>query len=118
MKKILVVDDDPGILEAMEMILTLEGYTPVTSKRGDDARTLSENEHPYLIILDVFLSGHDGREIAKRLKENNKTKHIPILMMSAHPEVEGTIYDHGADGFVAKPFGINELTRQIDTLIN
>ena len=52
------------------------------------------------------------------LKKNSKTKHIPILMMSAHPEVEKTIYSHGADDFVAKPFGIKELTEKINTLVN
>lgn len=118
MKKILVVDDDPGILEALQLILSLEGFETVTSERGDNIPYLSEKEKPYLIILDVFLSGKDGREIATFLKQNTKTKNIPILMMSAHPEIEKTIHKYGADEFMAKPFGMKELTEKVNTLIN
>jgi len=64
---------------------------------------------PDLILLDVLLSGKDGREIVKQLKSQEETKSIPIIMFSAHPSAEKTAREAGADDFVAKPFHIDFL---------
>lgn len=111
-KRILVIDDDPDILEAIEMLLELEGFSVATSTQGDDAEKLCE-DYPDLILLDVLLSGRDGREIAKKLKTQAKTRQIPIVMMSAHPTAHTTIKDYLADDFVPKPFDFEYLLSKI-----
>lgn len=113
-KKILVVDDDPDILDAVQMLLEAEGYQVITSTTGEEAETLHRN-YPDMILLDVLLSGKDGREIAKKLKTQDHTRHIPIVMMSAHPTAHKSIKDYLADDFIAKPFDIDNLMSKIKT---
>lgn len=109
MKKILVVDDDPDILEAMELILMTEGYNTKVILRGEDAHDKARQFSPDLIILDMLLSGVDGREICQVLKNSDDTRHIPVIMFSAHPLAHETVTKYGADSFIAKPFPIDEL---------
>jgi len=112
-KKILVVDDEPDILEFLQVILEEEGYTVVTSTKGDYLEQLPTGGLPDLILLDVLLSGKDGREIVKYLKSNEQTKHIPVVMVSAHPSAEETARKAGAEDFLAKPFNIDDLLAKI-----
>jgi len=111
-KKILIVDDDPDILEAVGMLLELEGFSVTTSTRGEDAEKLKGN-YPDLILLDVLLSGKDGRTIAKHLKQQTNTRNIPIVMMSAHPSAHTTIKEYLADDFIPKPFELDHLVGTI-----
>jgi DNA-binding response OmpR family regulator len=112
-KKILVVDDDPDILEFLQELLELEGYTAVVTDKAEYLMKLHDGSLPNLILLDVLLSGTDGREIVKDLKSREETMHIPVIMFSAHPSAEGTVLAAGADDFVAKPFEIDELLEKI-----
>ena len=83
----------------------------MTAENEDQVHEVIEsgkNLH-HLIFLDVLLSGQDGRIIAQYLKEHSKTKHIPIVMMSAHPDVSKTIAESKADDFLPKPFEITDL---------
>ncbi len=66
-----------------------------------------------MILLDVLLSGKDGREIVKYLKSQDETRYIPVIMFSAHPSAEETARKAGADDFIAKPFDIDELLVKI-----
>ncbi len=108
-KKILVVDDEPDILEFLQDHLEEEGYTVVTTTKGEFVEKLHDGGLPDLILLDVLLSGKDGREIVKQLKRQEETRHIPVIMFSAHPSAEETARLAGADDFVAKPFEIDIL---------
>ncbi|HEX6553884.1 MAG TPA: response regulator transcription factor [Ktedonobacteraceae bacterium] len=108
-KKILVVDDEPDILEFLQVILEEEGYSVATTEKGEYVEKLHAGGLPDLILLDVLLSGKDGREIVKQLKNQGETKSIPIIMFSAHPSAEKTAREAGADDFVAKPFHIDFL---------
>ena len=112
-KRILVVDDDPDILEFLEVILEEEGYAVVTSDKGEYLHQLHNGGLPHLILVDVLLSGKDGREIVKYLKSQQETKHIPIIMFSAHPSAEETARQAGANDFLAKPFNIDDLLAKI-----
>src|SRR5947209_18976689 len=89
-KKILVVDDEPDILEFLREILEEEGYTVATTDKGEYVEKLHDGGLPHLILLDVLLSGKDGREIVKYLKRQEETQHIPVIMCSAHPGAETT----------------------------
>ena len=112
-KRILIVDDDPDILEFLQVILEDEGYTVVTSDKGEYLEQLHNGGLPHLILLDVLLSGKDGREILKYLKIKPETKAIPVIMFSAHPNAEETARQAGADDFIAKPFDIDDLLERI-----
>jgi DNA-binding response OmpR family regulator len=112
-KRILVVDDEPDILEFLQVILEEEGYAVVTSDKGEYLEHLHNGGLPHLILLDVLLSGKDGREIVKYLKSQQETKHLPVIMFSAHPSAEQTARQAGADDFLAKPFEIDVLLEKI-----
>jgi CheY-like chemotaxis protein len=116
--KILVIDDDEAILEALDTILQEEGYrTEVSTKNGEYVERALQRELPDLIILDILLSGHDGREICKRLKSDEQTRHIPVMLISAHIRGEATAIEAGADAFLAKPFDIGEMLDKVAKLL-
>ena len=119
MKKILVVDDDEGILEAFELVLTEAGYeVELSTKDGEYIWGRIKDNRPDLIILDVLLSGSDGRTICKRLKGDKTTKSIPIIMVSAHPDAEKSVKDCGADDFIPKPFEMINLLKKVQVYLD
>jgi CheY-like chemotaxis protein len=105
-KKILVVDDDPDILEVVQLILEDEGYLIQTASEAKSLDRLLRFQ-PDFILLDVLLSGSDGRVISQQLKSQEPTRHIPIVLMSAHVSARATVAHSQADDFIAKPFEIN-----------
>ena len=108
MKRVLVVDDHPGILDVVKMALEIAGYEVSTSLTGVCFQQL-ENDLPDLILLDVLLSGEDGYAICQRLKDDEKTRHIPVILLSAHTGLPETADECGADDFLTKPFRITVL---------
>jgi len=108
MKKILVVDDDASILEVVQIALESEGYhvQTITSSHGLQKLT---NDRPDLILLDMLLGGEDGRNICLRLKSNEETRHIPVIILSAHSDASEVADTSGADDFLEKPFDIDAL---------
>lgn len=113
MAKILVIDDDPDILSVMEILLSMKGFTVDVTARGETTFDKIESFKPDLILLDVLISGQDGRVICKEIKSNENLKHLPVLMLSAHPGAAATISDYGADGFISKPFDVDKLMKKI-----
>ena len=112
-KKLLIVDDEEDILEFLKVILEEEGYIVVTTDKDDYLEKLQDDSLPDLILLDLLLSGKDGREIVTYLKMQENTKHIPVIMFSAHPNAQAMSRNAGADDFVAKPFEIDLLLNKI-----
>lgn len=114
MKTILVVDDDEGIVEVVQIVLESEGYAVKTSMNGTIFQYFDyPDSSPDLVLLDVLLSGEDGRVICQRLKSNEKTKHIPIIMLSAHSEVSRLASTTSADDFLEKPFDVDVLIEMV-----
>lgn len=111
-KKVLVVDDDPDILEAVRFILTDAGYDVVTNT-GESVWDVVNTESPSILLLDVMLSGQDGREICRMLKRNEDTKKMPIIMFTAMTSNKDVVSKCGSEDFIAKPFDINELIGKI-----
>jgi CheY-like chemotaxis protein len=95
------------------VVLEEEGYDVLTSQKGEFLEQLHNGGLPQLILVDVLLSGRDGREIVKHLKSQDETKHIPVIMFSAHPSAEETAKKAGAEDFLAKPFDIDVLLAKI-----
>jgi DNA-binding response OmpR family regulator len=112
MKKILIADDDTAILEATKLLLEYEGYEVDTVSDGETVLQL-QPDFPGIILLDIWLSGTNGGEIAKQLKSAHMTKHIPIIMFSANRDIEKISRLAGADDFLIKPFELNDLLEKI-----
>jgi DNA-binding response OmpR family regulator len=113
--KILVADDDRAIVDAICMYLEFEGYAVESTFDGSDVLSLAETL-PDLIILDIWMSGVDGMEICRQLKKEKRVSHIPVLMISASRDLQRSAQQAGADGFLAKPFDMEELTARIAAL--
>lgn len=112
-KKILVADDDPGILDSLRLLLEEFDYEVETVANG---RKLFAVKKPFpdVLLLDIWMSGVDGGEICKHLKNKRSTKQIPIIMISANKDTEQIAKASGADDFVAKPFELTELIGKIE----
>jgi CheY-like chemotaxis protein len=110
---ILVVDDDPDILEALKVMLEDQGFEVETASNGNILQFLDDTNLPGMIVLDVLLSGMDGRDIAESLRKREGTKEIPIVMISANPGAARDCVQRGANAFLAKPFEIDELLNVI-----
>lgn len=109
---VLIIDDDPEILKVVSLILKSHGHEPVTTSSEDSAYIVEVkkgNYKPDLILLDILLSGIDGRTLCHELKDDPNTSSIPIIMFSAYPNVRGSTKAAGANAFLAKPFGWREL---------
>jgi DNA-binding response OmpR family regulator len=116
-KKILIADDDPAIVESLEMLLSDEGYDVTTTVNGQTVREVI-GELPDLIILDIWMSGEDGRHICKLLKTQLHTKEIPVIMISANRDAETLAHEAGANSFISKPFEAEHLLREVDLQLN
>ena len=111
----MIADDDPGIVDAVEMLLEFEGYEVSSTVDGN---TVLDMKHklPDLLLLDIWMSGEDGRDICKKLKTTPATKNIPVIMISASRDIKQSAIDSGADDFLAKPFEMMELLEKIENL--
>lgn len=109
MKKILVGEDDQSILEVIKIILEGEGFEIFAASDQENLHKLVNNHIPDLILLDIWLSGQDGGQIAKKLKSTNHTKHIPIILISANNETPKIAEEAGVEDFILKPFDIDDL---------
>lgn len=118
--KILVVDDEPLIVNLVKLSIKQEKYQILECGTGDEALNMAKREKPRLIILDIMMPGMDGFEVCKKLKNNSETKDIKIIMLSAKGEQENKMkgIDQGADDYLTKPFDPSELDSMIESLIN
>jgi DNA-binding response OmpR family regulator len=113
-KKILVIDDDPVILQGIMLVLRDAGYDVDCSVHGEVAHKKAKEYKPDLILLDVMLSGIDGRTLLQEFKHQKATKDVPIVMISASEDVEKDVYKFGADDFIPKPFNTEQLLDTIE----
>lgn len=109
MKKIFIAEDDQSIQDIIKIILEGEQYITVVTDTGDGIHEKIQTHAPSLILLDIWLSGHDGGKIAKKLKADVSTQHIPVIMISANNETEKIAKEVGANDFLQKPFNIDDL---------
>jgi len=111
-KKILVADDDTDILEVLTLILKDKGFDVETEKNGEKLLEIKDNL-PDLLLLDIWMSGMDGSEICRHLKNQQETRDLPIIMLSANIDIHKMSSQCGANGYLPKPFDINELVATI-----
>jgi len=111
-KKIMIADDDPAILDVLSIILEDAGYEVETSPGGERARSIQEN-FPDLFLLDIWMSGLNGKDICAHLKSQKNTKHIPVILISANRDIKSIAKEYGADDFITKPFELEELIKKV-----
>lgn len=116
-KKILIADDDREILNSIKMMLEFEGYEVNTTINGAAVKKLCM-QSPHLLLLDVWMSGQNGKEICQALKSSPKTKHTPVILVSANKDIAKIAKESGADGFLAKPFDMKDLLSIVATYAN
>lgn len=125
MSTILIIDDEEHILRMLEMNVRNKGYSCLTALSGEEGLSLAFEHLPDLILLDVMLPGISGVEVCRQLKEDSRTRRIPVVMLSAKSEGKDKIKGllGGADDYITKPFSIEELflriaasLRQVDIL--
>jgi DNA-binding response OmpR family regulator len=117
-KTLLIIEDDKDILDILEIIFQTEGYKVFTSETGEETNDLRQME-PDLILLDIRLSatGKEGAEICLRLKANEFTHHIPVILLSAEMDIKSVCTACGANDYVRKPFDVERLSDKVRSLI-
>ncbi len=117
-KKIIIADDEPNIVELIKDTLTDKGYIVIPANNGLSTVIKAKKERPGLIILDLFLPRMDGIKVCKKLKSLDETKNIPVLIISAQTKKEIVIelLRLGIRNFLAKPFNINNLIKRVNQL--
>jgi len=115
MSKLLIVDDEVAILEALTDILSVEGYEVATAANGAEGLKRAGEERPDLILLDLMMPVMDGQEMLRRLKESTDLRTIPVVVMSA-----GRVSKSELQGsrFLAKPFELDDLLDTVNAELN
>jgi len=118
-KKILIIDDEPDMLEILKFRLEKNGYKITTASSGEEGLKKAEKVNPDLILLDILLPGMSGLEVVKRMKKNRATKNIPIIMVTAliSRDVKTEGLNNGAEYLISKPFDPAELLAEIKNVI-
>lgn len=118
-KSILVVDDEEDILELVRFNLSREGYRVLAAMSGEEALKTTRLQLPDLLVLDLMLPGIDGLEVTRRLRADDRTRHIPIVMLTAKGEEADVVtgLELGADDYVVKPFSPRILAARIKAVL-
>ncbi len=117
--RILLIDDHKTVFRLLEAIVRIKGYTLLYAESGQQGIVVARQEKPDLILLDVMMPDIDGFKVCQYLKENEETKEIPIMFLTARG-ADGDLEagrKAGADGFMTKPFQTVEVLKQIERLL-
>ena len=117
MTRILIIDDDPDVRTVMHILMKKQGFDVETASRREEAIAKLKDFRPTVILLDVLLSGADGRDICREIKQNPQYKDVPVIMFSAHPGAGENISSYGADDFITKPINSETLLQKIRQLV-
>ena len=117
--KVLIVDDEEAIREMISVALELAGFQWIEAENGQLAHGMVVDERPDLVLLDWMLPGVSGIELARRLKRDEATSEIPVIMLTAKSEEDNKIQglDAGADDYITKPFSTRELISRINAVL-
>jgi DNA-binding response OmpR family regulator len=118
-KRLLVVDDDPGLLRAVAETLRVEGYEVTTARRGAEALVRVAESLPDLIVSDIRMPGMDGYELVRNLRSSARARLIPIVFLTAKDETADRIagFRSGVDAYLTKPFEPDELLAVVANIL-
>ncbi len=116
---ILIVEDEKDLVDLMQFNLREAGYGTVAVQDGEQALALVRNRTPDLVLLDLMLPGVPGTEVCRQLKSSPRTRHVPVIMVTARgEEVDRVVgFELGADDFVTKPFSVRELVLRVRAVL-
>ncbi len=114
-KRILIADDEPAVRQLLELVLRSQGYDVLTTQNGDQLVRTAQEWVPDLVIVDLMMPQMDGYEAIRQLRNDTRTAHLPMLILTARASAEDVVtgFDTGADDYVTKPFNIPELLARI-----
>tara|TARA_E500000331_G_C17249247_1_gene710397 strand:+ start:1525 stop:2214 length:690 start_codon:yes stop_codon:yes gene_type:complete len=117
--KVVVIEDEPDLVEVVSYNLKREGYQVASAMRGDEGLNLVRNQSPALVILDLMLPGMDGLSVCQQMKADPITRDIPIIIVSAKGEESDVVIGlgMGADDYLGKPFGPRELLARVKAVL-
>jgi len=115
---ILIVEDSENILTVIKLMFELQGWKTSEKKNLNTILDDVKQIKPDLILMDMLLSGSNGCDACKLIKDENEIKNIPIIIMSAHPEAHREAKEAGANYFIAKPFEMDHLIKKIQNALN
>ena len=117
--KVVVIEDEPDIVEVVSYNLKREGYQVASAMRGDEGLNLVRTQSPELVILDLMLPGMDGLSVCQQMKADPITRDIPIIIVSAKGEESDVVIGlgMGADDYLGKPFGPRELLARVKAVL-
>lgn len=116
-KKILICDDDEGILDMLEMVFEDSPYTIIPEQNSLNVHSIVESQHPDLVILDLWMPVLSGDQVLRSLRKHPETENLPVIIISASREGEQIASNAGATGFISKPFDFDELMKMVDGYI-
>ena len=117
--KVLIIDDEPDIVETLTFMLEARNYDVVTAFDGAEGLVKVKTEKPDVALLDIMMPGMDGYTLCNKLKSNKDTKSLPIIMLTAKGENEAVLKAHksGADDYIVKPFSLPTLVSKLNKLL-
>jgi DNA-binding response OmpR family regulator len=118
-KKILAIDDEPDVLEFLELVLRRSGYSTITASNGTDGLIKAHVERPDLILLDIMMEEMDGWETLRLLKLDEASERIPVVILSARAEPKDKVrgIQEGAVDYITKPFSVRESLSKIEAIL-
>lgn len=114
---ILLIDDNEDVLFMIKVMLEIKGFKVTSKDSPVNIEHFLETAMPDLILMDMLLSGADGREVCKKIKINKTFFSIPVIMISALPDAGESCLDAGANYFLGKPFEMHDLFKAIDNAL-
>jgi len=118
MCKVLVIDSDLDILKVVEILLTMHDCNVETLSAGAEVHECISRFKPNIILLDIHLGLHDGRQICKEIKNRMESKHLPVILFSAQHEMGESALENQADHFFEKPFDVKHLISTVKRYCN
>ena len=119
MATILVVDDEPDVVEIVKFRLERDGHNIITAADGQSGLAIAFGAHPDLVILDVMMPGIDGFEVLFQMKNNPKTQNLPVIMLTAKTDLSSISKGWGmdVDNYVTKPFKVDDLAQTVKNVL-
>jgi two-component system, chemotaxis family, chemotaxis protein CheY len=114
-RTVLVVDDDPGVLEVLDLALSAEGYRVVLARNGREALDQAAEANPSLMLVDLMMPVMDGWQFVRACRQQGLAQQTPVIILSAARNVEQSVRDLGVQAVIAKPFNLDHLLDLVAT---